>query len=116
MQVIGTPLAPVMGGMAGPDSPTQACPPTKLCKHCRNLWADQRYGPVPLKRLFTRAHEQPQLPHAQGAGDLRAAKSRLGLGYEPLPDGGTSLLGGGAAAAQLAKVEAYFSPAIAALY
>ncbi|KAK9840547.1 hypothetical protein WJX81_008453 [Elliptochloris bilobata] len=72
--VIGPPQAPVMGGMAGPDSPTN------------------------------------------GAGDVRTAKSRLGLSYAALPDGGTSLLGAGAATAVLAEVEAYYAPAIAAMY
>ncbi len=75
-QVIGAPAAPVMGGFAGPDTPTQ------------------------------------------GAGDLRTAKSRLGLAYAALPAGAgqASLLGGAAAAARLAEVEVFISPALAALY
>jgi len=73
-QVIGAPAAPVMGGFAGPDSPTQ------------------------------------------GAGDLRTAKSRLGLAYAALPAGQASLRGGAAAAARLAEVEVFISPALAALY
>ena len=81
--------------------------PTWLRKHCRNSAVAQN--------PYSRAREQPPLTRAQGAGNLRAAKSRLGLGYAALPDGRTSLLGNGAAAAQLAEVEAYFSPAIAAL-
>ena len=83
--MIGAPLTPVMGGFAGPDSPTQ------------------------------------------GAGDLRAAKSRLGLSYAELPkrrDGGRrSLFGSGSGASEggrdeatLKQVTVYFAPELAKLY
>lgn len=54
----------------------------------------------------------------RGAGDLRTAKSRLGLSYARLPEGAgqSSLFGGGVATAQLAEVEVFFSPELAALY
>lgn len=85
---IGPPLSPVMGGFAGPDSPTQ------------------------------------------GAGDLRTAKSRLGLSYAELPKRGNgrrrSLFGKGAEEgggggegrdeATLKEVTVYFAPELAKLY
>ena len=95
--LIGPPLSPVMGGLAGPDSPTR------------------------------------------GAGDLRSAKSRLGLSYAALPrrsgGGRRSLFGkgaegggggggggvgggsdGGRDEATLKEVTVYFAPELAKLY
>lgn len=88
--VVGPPLSPVMGGFAGPDSPTRG-----------------------------------------GAGDLRTAKSRLGLSYAELPareDGRRRSLfgrgnesegggdGGGRDEATLKEVTVYFSPELARMY
>ncbi|KAI8530210.1 hypothetical protein RHMOL_Rhmol11G0038100 [Rhododendron molle] len=70
--LIGPPLAPVMGGFAGPDTNS-------------------------------------------GIGDLRQAKSRLGLSYAKRPDGKESLFGDELKAV-LAEVEVFCSPQIASLY
>ena len=52
---------------------------------------------------------------AAGAGDLRTAKSRLGLSYEALPGiGGKSLLG--SKEAKLKEVRVFYCPEIAKLY
>jgi len=77
--VVGAPSAPVMGGFAGPDSPTV------------------------------------------GAGDLKSARSRLGLQYAAREDGRTLFGGnggvdGGRCGAALVEVEAYCAPDLAALY
>ena len=52
-----------------------------------------------------------------GAGDLHTAKCRLGLAYETIPAfyQQTSLFGN-SKQADLAEVEVYYSPEIAALY
>ncbi|KAE9447876.1 hypothetical protein C3L33_20222, partial [Rhododendron williamsianum] len=70
--LIGPPLAPVMGGFAGPDTNS-------------------------------------------GIGDLRQAKSRLGLSYAKRPDGKESLFGDEFKAV-LEEVEVFCSPQIASLY
>ncbi|PRQ18722.1 putative TLDc domain-containing protein [Rosa chinensis] len=70
--LIGPPLAPVMGGFAGPDTNS-------------------------------------------GIGDLRQAKSRLGLSYAKRKDGKESLFGD-ENRATLEEVEVYCSPQIASLY
>ncbi|CAB4309684.1 unnamed protein product [Prunus armeniaca] len=70
--LIGPPLAPVMGGFAGPDTNS-------------------------------------------GIGDLRQAKSRLGLSYAKREDGKESLFGD-ESRATLEEVEVYCSPQIASLY
>ncbi|KAK9927912.1 hypothetical protein M0R45_025074 [Rubus argutus] len=70
--LIGPPLAPVMGGFAGPDTNS-------------------------------------------GIGDLRRAKSRLGLSYAKREDGKESLFGD-ENKATLEEVEVYCSPQIASLY
>lgn len=77
--VVGAPAAPVMGGFAGPDSPTV------------------------------------------GAGDLKQARSRLGLAYAAREDGrtlfgGDASVDGGRARVTLAEVEAWCAPDVAALY
>lgn len=52
-----------------------------------------------------------------GAGDLHVAKCRLGLAYEKVPAKlKQSSLFGNSKQADLAEVEVYFSPEIAALY
>ncbi|EPS74488.1 hypothetical protein M569_00267 [Genlisea aurea] len=70
--LIGPPLAPVMGGFAGPDTNS-------------------------------------------GVGDLRRAKSRLGLSYAKRPDGKESLFGD-ESKASLVQVLVFCSPYIASLY
>eukprot|EP00268_Persea_americana_P015619 TRINITY_DN17293_c3_g1_i1.p1 TRINITY_DN17293_c3_g1~~TRINITY_DN17293_c3_g1_i1.p1 ORF type:complete len:235 (-),score=46.29 TRINITY_DN17293_c3_g1_i1:146-850(-) len=70
--LIGPPLAPVMGGFAGPDTNS-------------------------------------------GIGDLRQAKSRLGLSYAKRADGKESLFGD-ESRATLVEVEVFCSPQIASLY
>lgn len=70
--LIGPPLAPVMGGFAGPDTNS-------------------------------------------GIGDLRQAKSRLGLSYARREDGKGSLFGD-ESRATLVEVEVFCSPKIASLY
>uniref|UniRef100_A0A2N9HER6 TLDc domain-containing protein n=1 Tax=Fagus sylvatica TaxID=28930 RepID=A0A2N9HER6_FAGSY len=70
--LIGPPLAPVMGGFAGPDTNS-------------------------------------------GIGDLRQAKSRLGLSYAKREDEKESLFGD-EAKATLEEVEVFCSPQIASLY
>lgn len=70
--LIGPPLAPVMGGFAGPDTNS-------------------------------------------GIGDLRQAKSRLGLSYAKRPDGKESLFGD-ESKAELDEVLVFCSPQIASLY
>ena len=70
--LIGPPLAPVMGGFAGPDTNS-------------------------------------------GIGDLRQAKSRLGLSYAKREDGKESLFGD-ESKATLVEVEVFCSPQIASLY
>jgi len=70
--LIGPPLAPVMGGFAGPDTNS-------------------------------------------GIGDLRQAKSRLGLSYAKREDGKESLFGD-EGRASLAEVQVFCSPYIASLY
>ncbi|XP_020107419.1 uncharacterized protein LOC109723465 isoform X1 [Ananas comosus] len=70
--LIGPPLAPVMGGFAGPDTNS-------------------------------------------GVGDLRAARSRLGLSYEKREDGKESLFGD-ESRATLVEVQVFCSPYIASLY
>lgn len=70
--LIGPPLAPVMGGFAGPDTNS-------------------------------------------GVGDLRQAKSRLGLSYAKREDGKESLFGDDGRAS-LAEVQVFCSPYIASLY
>ncbi|XP_054810819.1 uncharacterized protein LOC129312208 [Prosopis cineraria] len=70
--LIGPPLAPVMGGFAGPDTNS-------------------------------------------GIGDLRQAKSRLGLSYAKREDGKKSLFGD-ESKATLEEVEVFCSPQIASLY
>lgn len=70
--LIGPPLAPVMGGFAGPDTNS-------------------------------------------GIGDLRQAKSRLGLSYAKRPDGKESLFGD-ENRATLEEVQVFCSPQIASLY
>ncbi|KAI7989124.1 hypothetical protein LOK49_LG13G01785 [Camellia lanceoleosa] len=70
--LIGPPLAPVMGGFAGPDTNS-------------------------------------------GVGDLRQAKSRLGLSYAKRPDGKESLFGD-ENRATLEEVQVFCSPQIASLY
>ncbi|KAI4315141.1 hypothetical protein L6164_027984 [Bauhinia variegata] len=70
--LIGPPLAPVMGGFAGPDTNS-------------------------------------------GIGDLRQAKSRLGLSYAKRKDGKESLFGD-ESRATLEEVEVFCSPQIASLY
>ncbi|KAK4260263.1 hypothetical protein QN277_003405 [Acacia crassicarpa] len=70
--LIGPPLAPVMGGFAGPDTNS-------------------------------------------GIGDLRQAKSRLGLSYAKREDGKESLFGA-ESRATLEEVEVFCSPQIASLY
>lgn len=70
--LIGPPLAPVMGGFAGPDSNS-------------------------------------------GVGDLRQAKSRLGLSYAKRPDGKESIFGD-ESRATLEEVQVFCSPEIARLY
>lgn len=70
--LIGPPLAPVMGGFAGPDTNS-------------------------------------------GIGDLRQAKSRLGLSYAKREDGKESLFGD-ETKATLEEVEVFCSPQIASLY
>lgn len=52
---------------------------------------------------------------SSGAGDLRRAKSRLGLSYAKRPDGKSSLFGDDQRAA-LAEVQVFCCPRIAALY
>lgn len=70
--LIGPPLAPVMGGFAGPDTNS-------------------------------------------GVGDLRQAKSRLGLSYAKRPDGKESLFGD-EFRATIGEVLVFCSPQIASLY
>ncbi|KAA8522070.1 hypothetical protein F0562_012616 [Nyssa sinensis] len=70
--LIGPPLAPVMGGFAGPDTNS-------------------------------------------GIGDLRQAKSRLGLSYAKRPDGKESLFGD-EYKATVEEVQVFCSPQIASLY
>lgn len=70
--LIGPPLAPVMGGFAGPDTNS-------------------------------------------GIGDLRQAKSRLGLSYAKRKDGKDSIFGD-ANRAVVAEVQVFCSPQIASLY
>ncbi|KAJ1428944.1 TLDc domain [Sesbania bispinosa] len=70
--LIGPPLAPVMGGFAGPDTNS-------------------------------------------GIGDLRQAKSRLGLSYAKREDGKESIFGD-ESRATLQEVEVFCSPKIASLY
>ncbi|CAI5472523.1 unnamed protein product [Closterium sp. Yama58-4] len=70
--LIGPPLTPVMGGLAGPDSNS-------------------------------------------GVGDLRTARSRLGLSYEKRRDGEDSVFGEGREV-KVAEVLVFFSPDIARLY
>lgn len=70
--LIGPPLAPVMGGFAGPDTNS-------------------------------------------GIGDLRQAKSRLGLSYAKRPDGKESLFGN-ESKSSLDEVLVFCSPQIASLY
>ncbi|XP_047167460.1 uncharacterized protein LOC124836354 [Vigna umbellata] len=70
--LIGPPLAPVMGGFAGPDTNS-------------------------------------------GIGDLRQAKSRLGLSYAKREDGKESIFGD-ESRATLQEVEVFCSPQIASLY
>ncbi|KAF8380680.1 hypothetical protein HHK36_028170 [Tetracentron sinense] len=70
--LIGPPLAPVMGGFAGPDTNS-------------------------------------------GVGDLRQAKSRLGLSYAKRKDGKESLFGD-ESRATLEEVQVFCSPQIASLY
>lgn len=70
--LVGPPLAPVMGGFAGPDTNS-------------------------------------------GVGDLRQAKSRLGLSYAKRHDGKESLFGG-EPKATLQEVVVFCSPQIASLY
>ena len=70
--LIGPPLAPVMGGFAGPDTNS-------------------------------------------GVGDLRQAKSRLGLSYAKRPDGKGSIFGD-EIRATLEEVQVFCSPEIARLY
>lgn len=70
--LIGPPLAPVMGGFAGPDTNS-------------------------------------------GVGDLRQAKSRLGLSYAKRKDGKESLFGDESRAV-LDEVQVFCSPQIASLY
>lgn len=70
--LIGPPLAPVMGGFAGPDTNS-------------------------------------------GIGDLRQAKSRLGLSYAKREDGKESIFGDESRAV-LQEVEVFCSPKIASLY
>lgn len=70
--LIGPPLAPVMGGFAGPDTNS-------------------------------------------GIGDLRQAKSRLGLSYAKREDGKDSLFGD-EYKATLEEVQVFCSPQIASLY
>ncbi|XP_058085434.1 uncharacterized protein LOC131232926 isoform X1 [Magnolia sinica] len=70
--LIGPPLAPVMGGFAGPDTNS-------------------------------------------GIGDLRQAKSRLGLSYAKREDGKESLFGD-ESRATLVEVQVFCSPQIASLY
>uniref|UniRef100_K7MLU1 Aluminum-activated malate transporter family protein n=3 Tax=Glycine subgen. Soja TaxID=1462606 RepID=K7MLU1_SOYBN len=70
--LIGPPLAPVMGGFAGPDTNS-------------------------------------------GIGDLRQAKSRLGLSYAKREDGKESIFGD-ESRATLEEVEVFCSPQIASLY
>jgi len=55
-------------------------------------------------------------PENTGIGDLRKAKSRLGLSHEKLPDGGASLFGSEGAEVDLAEIEVFASPEIAAMY
>ncbi|XP_056174203.1 uncharacterized protein LOC130140029 isoform X1 [Syzygium oleosum] len=70
--LIGPPLAPVMGGFAGPDTNS-------------------------------------------GVGDLRQAKSRLGLSYAKREDGKESIFGD-ESRATVAEVQVFCSPQIASLY
>jgi hypothetical protein len=70
--LIGPPLAPVMGGFAGPDTNS-------------------------------------------GVGDLRQAKSRLGLSYAKREDGKDSIFGD-ESRATIQEVEVFCSPKIANLY
>lgn len=70
--LIGPPLAPVMGGFAGPDTNS-------------------------------------------GVGDLRQAKSRLGLSYAKRKDGKASIFGD-EYKATLEEVQVFCSPQIASLY
>ncbi|KAK2410249.1 hypothetical protein QL285_045623 [Trifolium repens] len=70
--LIGPPLAPVMGGFAGPDTNS-------------------------------------------GVGDLRQAKSRLGLSYAKREDGKDSIFGD-ESRATIQEVEVFCSPKIASLY
>lgn len=70
--LIGPPLAPVMGGFAGPDTNS-------------------------------------------GIGDLRQAKSRLGLSYAKRKDGKESIFGD-ESRATIAEVQVFCSPQIASLY
>lgn len=70
--LIGPPLAPVMGGFAGPDTNS-------------------------------------------GVGDLRQARSRLGLSYAKREDGKQSIFGD-ESKATLEEVEVFCSPQIASLY
>ena len=52
-----------------------------------------------------------------GAGDLHTAKCRLGLAYETIPAQYKQIsLFGSSKQAQVAEVEVYFCPEIAALY
>lgn len=52
-----------------------------------------------------------------GAGDLHVAKCRLGLAYEKIPAKLKQIsLFGDSKQADLAEVEVYFSPDIAAMY
>ncbi|XP_074264705.1 uncharacterized protein LOC141587162 [Silene latifolia] len=70
--LIGPPLAPVMGGFAGPDTNS-------------------------------------------GVGDLKQAKSRLGLSYAKRPDGKESIFGDESRAV-LEEVQVFCNPKIASLY
>lgn len=70
--LIGPPLAPVMGGFAGPDTNS-------------------------------------------GVGDLRQAKSRLGLSYAKRKDGKESIFGD-ESRATIEEVQVFCSPQIASLY
>lgn len=60
----------------------------------------------------------PELRREGTSGDLRVAKSRLGLSYEQIPPqyGQTSIFGGDASTAELQEVEIYYCPNIAKLY
>lgn len=72
-------------------------------------------GP-PLSPVFG-GFAGPDNPNS-GVGDLRSAKSRLGLTYAKIPESykQASLFGGSKTDARLKELEVYFAPELAQMY